>query len=168
MSVKNYYPELPEIDYKKTKVDMPDVVIYLKSLIGKYPIESIRMAYAIFRNESANGNRGVNHNYGGIQADVGKWRNLPGEPVATCVKVDSGGATRRFLCFNKDNGHKICLELICIKATERNMVTVDDYFIKWVGNPRASEDHKSNFQSLLNSAKKAISSTNSSSNFFDI
>lgn len=155
MSVNNSYPELPEIPYKKTSVQMPDVVIFAKTLIGKYKIQSVRMAYAIFRNESANGSRGVNNNYAGVQADVGRWKNLPGAPVGTCTKVDSGGANRRFLCFDTD-GYKICFELLCIKIENRNMITTEDYFAKWVGNPGASQEHKKNFQLLLNAASKAL------------
>lgn len=156
MSVKNYYPELPEEPYRLTKVEMPDIVIFGKSLIGKYSIEAVRMAYAIFRNESANGTRGVNNNYAGIQADNARWTNLPGKPIATCVKKDSGNAMRRFLCFDKD-GYKISFELLCIKVTDRKMKTADDYFKKWVGNPNQPAEHRKNFESLLRSAQKAFS-----------
>ena len=155
MSVKNSYPELPEIAFKRTSVSMPEVVTFAKSLVGKYKVEAVRMAYAIFRNESSNGKKGVNNNYAGVQADVGRWTNLPGNPIATCVKVDSGNVNRRFLCFDAD-GYKICFELLCIKITSRKMVTVDDYFAKWVGNPDASAEHKKNFSSLLKSGEKAI------------
>ena len=155
MPVNNYYTELPEIPYQKTSVDLADVVIYAKSLIGKYKKETVRMALAIFRNESANGTKGVNHNYAGIQADVGRWKNLPGQPIATCVKIDSGGDARRFLCFGPD-GYKFSFELLCIKIEARKMESVDDYFNKWVGNKNPSPGHKKNFQSLLNSAAKAI------------
>lgn len=152
---KNSYPELPEIPYKKTSVQMPDIVIYAKSLVGKYKIDTVRMAYAIFRNESANGSKGVNNNYAGIQADVGRWKNLPGNPIGTCVRIDSGGDNRRFLCFDTD-GYKICFELLCIKIDNRSMITADDYFAKWVGNTNVSPEQKKNFQSLLNSAAKSI------------
>lgn len=156
MSVKNAYPELPEIEFKRTKADMNLVIAFAKSLVGKYTIDTVRMAYAIFRNESANGTKGVNNNYAGIQADVGRWKSLPGTPIATCTKVDSGNANRRFLCFSDQDGYKICFELLCVKITSRGMVSVDDYFNKWVGNPNATSEHKKNFQSLLNSAAKVI------------
>lgn len=156
MSVKNSYPELPEIEFKRTKADMNLVILFAKSLVGKYTIDAVRMAYAIFRNESANGTKGVNNNYAGIQADVGRWKNLPGSPIATCTKIDSGNANRRFLCFSDADGYKICFELLCVKITSRSMKTVDDYFAKWVGNPNVTSDHKKNFQSLLNSAAKVI------------
>jgi hypothetical protein len=156
MSVKNYYPELPEIIFQRTSVEMPSVVVFARSLLSKYSKDAVRMAYAIFRFESANGTKGVNNNYGGIQADVGRWKNLPGTPVATCVKVDSGGALRRFLCFSKEDGYKVSFELICVKATERKMVTVDDYFKQWVGNPNPGKDYKNSFKQVLEKAEIAI------------
>lgn len=152
---KNAYPELPEMKYKRTAVEMPFVVAFAKTLQIKYPLSSIRMAYAIFRNESANGSRGVNNNYGGVQADLVRWTNLPGEPIGTCVKVDSGNVTRRFLCFD-ENGYKTCFELMCIKATDRSMVNASDYFKKWVGNPKPTATEYGNFESLLRSAKRAF------------
>ncbi len=89
--VKNYYEELPEIPFKRTSVEMPKVVFFAKELAGKYDKHFIASAYSIFRNESANGSKGVNNNYAGIQADNAHWVNLPGEPIGTCIKVDSGG-----------------------------------------------------------------------------
>lgn len=156
MSVNNSYPELPEISFKRTSVEMPDLVIFAKTLKGKYTISALAMAYAIFRNESANGKKGVNNNYAGIQADVGRWKNLPGNAVATCVKVDSGNVARRFLCFNADDGYKISFELIAIKATERYMITAQDYFKRWVGNSNQSEQAVASFQSMLNQGMKVF------------
>lgn len=149
MSTNNFYPELPEIPYQKTAVEMPDVVIFAKSLIGKYSKEVVRMAYAVFRFESANGTKGVNHNYAGIQADNARWKGLPGNPVATCVKRDNGGNVRRFLCFDKDTGYKISFELICIKATERKMITALDYEQKWVGVKNPTPEALTAFSNVL-------------------
>lgn len=129
---KNFYPELPEIAYQKTSVDMVKVIDFAKTLLGDYDIEFIRSAYAIFRNESANGSRGVNNNYAGIQADDARWSELPGTPIATCVKVDSGKKERRFLCFAED-GYKISFELLCIKCRTRGIVDAVTYYKKWVG-----------------------------------
>lgn len=114
------------------------------------------MAYAIFRNESANGKKGVNNNYGGIQADNARWKGLPGEPIATCVKIDSGNVARRFLCFPDETGYKISFELMVIKATERKMVTAADYFKKWVGKVNPKPADFNSFNSLLRSADKEI------------
>ncbi len=155
MSVKNSYPELPEIPFQRTSIEMPLVVVFAKTLLGKYAKEYLRMAYAIFRNESANGKKGVNNNYGGIQADVGRWKNLPVLPIGTCVKVDSGNIARRFLCFDTD-GYKASFELFCIKAAQRNMVTSKDYFDKWVSNPNPGTLAINSFNSLLSSAAKVF------------
>ena len=155
MMLRNSYPNLPEIPYKRTSVEMPLVVLFAKSLIGKYKKEHIAMAYAIFRNESANGRLGVNNNYGGIQADCGVWTGLPGNPVATCVKIDSGNANRRFLCFGED-GYKISFELFCIKARDRKMVTASDYFKSWVGKKNPTAQDTKNFTSLLNAGLKIL------------
>lgn len=153
--IKNAYPELPEMPYRRTSVEMPYVVAFARTLVGKYPTGAIVMAYAMFRNESANGTRGVCNNYGGVQADLVRWTDLPGKPVGTCVKLDSGGKDRRFLCFNED-GYKVCFELMCVKATERRMKTTDDYFKKWVGKNNYTKAEAANFDSLLRSGKVAV------------
>ncbi len=67
----NAYPELPSIPYQHTSVEMQEVIAYLKALA--VPVEVKRAAYVIFRNESANGKSGINHNYVGAQADGGRW-----------------------------------------------------------------------------------------------
>ena len=99
---KNYYTEFPEIEYKKTSIDMPTVVVYAKSLVGKYDKEVVRAAYCSFRNESGNGKNGVNENYIGLQADNAKWEGLDlTNVIGTSVKKDNFGDVRRFLCFNE-------------------------------------------------------------------
>lgn len=153
--VKNSYPELPEIAYKRTSVEMPLVVIYAKSLQEKYPAQVLGMAYAIFRNESGNGSKGVNNNYAGIQADSGRWTSLPGMPIGTCIKVDSGKKERRFLCFD-ENGYKVSFELLCIKVQKREMANADDYFNKWVGNKHPTATEYGNFESLLKSGRRVF------------
>jgi len=175
--MKNYYPELPEIPYKKTQIGMPFVVAFAKTLVGKYPKEVIRMAYIIFRNESSNGKSGVNNNYIGCQADNARWEGLPMENViGTCVKTDNAGDTRRFICFN-ENGYKDCFEFLCYKVQQREMFLKEEtttnllfpmiekiaeplyhlYEQKWVSNPKEdTSEAKANFISLYNSALKAI------------
>ena len=155
--MKNFYPELPEIDYKKTTVGMPFVVLHAKTLIGKYSIDTVRMAYVIFRNESANGKSGVNNNYCGIQADNARWEGLPMENIiGTSVKTDNAGDTRRFICFNED-GYKDCFEFLCYKIQQRGIVDYDTYQKKWVSNPKEdTPEAKADFISLYNSAIKAI------------
>lgn len=169
MSTKNFYPQFPEIEPKKTSVDMATVIAFGKTLVDKYPVEVIRVAYVIFRNESGNGKLGVNNNYGGIQADNDVWEGLDlTDVVGTCVQVDGNHETRRFLCFN-DNGYKTCFEFICYKVQQRKMyslvtatlnmtiATLDkiandcyrSYQKKWVSNPSEdTEDARKGFVSM--------------------
>jgi hypothetical protein len=155
--IKNFYPELTEQPYKKTSVGMPFVVLFANTLIGKYPIEVVRIAYCIFRNESANGKSGVNNNYCGIQADNARWEGLPMDDViGTSVKTDGAGDTRRFICFN-DNGYKVCFDFLCYKVKKRGIVDYATYQAKWVSNPKEdTPEAHANFISLYNSSLKAI------------
>ena len=167
MSIKNFYPQFPEISYKRTKIDMTTVVLFARSIVGKYPKEVVRMAYAIFRNESGNGSLGVNGNFAGIQADNDIWTGLDlKNVVGTCIKTDGNNETRRFLCFN-DNGYQTSFDFLCFKIQQRNMyaeVTTpgnldEETFIpiatnlyhlyqqKWVSNP--SEDTADALKNLL-------------------
>ena len=154
---KNVYPELPEIPYKKTKIDMPTMVVFAKSLIGKYPIEIVRMAYIIFRNESANGKSGVNNNYIGLQADNAVWQGVDlNNVVGTSVKMDGAGDTRRFICFN-DNGYKTCFDFLCYKIQQRKITDYRSYQDHWVSNPKEdTPEAESDFHSLMSSAMKAF------------
>lgn len=100
MSIKNAYSELPEVQYKKTSINENDIIVYLQSL--KIPSEIKRTVFTIFSNESARGQKGVNNNYAGIQAD---GRRIGGEfdkrVVGTCVIKENGtGKERRFVAFN--------------------------------------------------------------------
>lgn len=100
MSVKNVYPEKPEIPYKKTSVPMADVIAYLQSL---ELVAAVKIAaYIMFRNESANGKSGVNNNYAGIQADNSRWaEKFDKKIVGTSVKVENmTGKERRFAAFD--------------------------------------------------------------------
>lgn len=99
MSVKNYYPEKPEVKYQRTQVEMGAIVAYLQSLHA--PAEVKRTAYIMFRNEGANGRAGVNNNYIGAQADGARWpAKWDNRIVGTLVKRDSGGQLRRFVAFH--------------------------------------------------------------------
>lgn len=99
MSVNNSYPELPEEKYRKTTVEMGEVINYIKSL--KITKEIKISVYVVFRNESGNGKSGINNNYCGIQADVGRWPEyLNNQVTGTVIKRDRmTGKERRFLCF---------------------------------------------------------------------
>ena len=168
MATKNLYPQFPIIPYKRTSVDMPTVVAFAKTLLGKYPKEVVRTVYCIFRNESANGRSGVCNNYGGIQADNKVWEGLDlTNVIGTCLKVDGNNELRRFLCFN-ENGYKACFDFTCYKAMQRGMyIGADDiktpedlyniYQAKWVSNPpEDTPQAKRNFESLYQSSLIAI------------
>ena len=168
MSIKNFYPQFPEIPYKRTTIDMPTVVAFAKTLVGKYLKEVVRTAYCIFRNESSNGQSGVNNNYIGLQGDNAEWEGLDlTNVVGTSVKVDGNNDTRRFICFN-ENGYKTCFDFLCYKAQQRgmyigaaNVSTPEDlaaiYQQKWVANPpEDTPEARKDFESLYNSSLKAI------------
>lgn len=98
--IGNAYPELPELQYRRTSVEMGLVVAYLQSL--QVPTEVKRAAYIFFRIESANGRSGVNNNYAGIQADGARWpQEFDSKIAGTSVKNENGtGKPRRFVCFH--------------------------------------------------------------------
>jgi hypothetical protein len=100
----NYYQEKPVLKYQRTSVEMGAVVEYLKSLSIEAEVK--RTTYVIFRNESANGKAGINNNYGGFQADSGRWQSeYDSKIVGTVLKVENGtGKQRIFLAFNDFKG----------------------------------------------------------------
>lgn len=169
MSVKNFYPQFKEIPYIKTSIEMSYVLVFARTLIPKYNIEIVRMAYCIFRNESANGKSGVNNNYIGLQADNAKWEGLDlTNVVGTSVKVDGAGDTRRFICFN-EKGYQTSFDFLCYKVQQRGMFigakdinNADDlvaiYQKKWVAVARLdTPEARKDFKSLYNSSLKTIS-----------
>jgi len=169
MSTKNYYPQFPEVPYKKTSVDMPTVIAFAKALIGKYPLEVVRAAYIIFRNESGNGQYGVNNNYIGLQADNAAWEGLDvSNIIGTSVKKDNAGEVRRFICFN-DKGYQTSFDFLCYKVQQRGIYigadgvkTPDDlamqYELKWVANaPENTPANRAGIVSMYNSAVRNIS-----------
>lgn len=100
MSIKNYYPEKPVVQYRRTRVEMGAVVGYLQSL--QVLVEVKRAAYIMFRFESANGKSGINENYIGAQADSGRWpAQFDNKIVGTVIKGENGtGKQRIFLAFS--------------------------------------------------------------------
>lgn len=95
--MNNYYPEKPEIPYKKTRVEMSLVIAYLQKAIA--PAEHKRAAYIMFRNESANGASGLNNNYAGIQADSGRWPAIYNNHIIGVVtKTENGTGKIRLFC----------------------------------------------------------------------
>lgn len=104
MAIKNSYPELPQLKYAQTSVLMDDVIAYIKTFKENKEVKAA--AYAMFREESGNGRYGVNHNYIGAQADVGRWNEYLLEHVTgTLVKKENDtGDLRRFLTFDSYKG----------------------------------------------------------------
>lgn len=99
--MNNFYPEKPLVPYQKTTVAMPLVIKYLQAM--KIPLEVKRSAYIFFRNESMNGQKGINNNYAGIQADSGRWQALYDPMIIGVVKLNENQTKReRLFCAFKD------------------------------------------------------------------
>ena len=98
--INDYYPELTEIPYLPTSVDMNSVNRYIAGKSCATPVK--QMGYVIFRNESANGSKGVCNNYIGMQNDCGRWpqkydsffKNVCFHPENLTKRM------RGFLCFS--------------------------------------------------------------------
>lgn len=69
--MKNYYPEFPQLKFEQTKLDIDEAIQIIESL--KFDLAIKHAVYVKFRIESANGTKGVNNNYFGLQADSGRW-----------------------------------------------------------------------------------------------
>ncbi|MEJ0015733.1 MAG: hypothetical protein WDN25_04055 [Acetobacteraceae bacterium] len=97
--MKNSYPELPVLAFRRTSVAMADVIAHLAGL--PVPTEAKRSAYVMFRNESANGAKGINNNYVGAQADSGRWpAAFDARIVGTVAIAENGtGRPRIFVAF---------------------------------------------------------------------
>lgn len=144
--MRNAYPEKAMLEYRRTQVPMADVIDYMK--ITPAPVEARRMAYIMFRNESANGQSGVNHNYVGAQADGARWPARWDNQIAGIVRTPENGTglARLFLAFYT---WKTSVDLLVAEVIERGMfvgaVDVPDpvalelkYLREWVyGNPHA-------------------------------
>lgn len=95
----NSYPELPIVPIHSTPVTRQQ----LEAIIGQADAtkEVKRMVLVMLRNESANGNKINNHNPGGIQADSGRWDDLPEEALSSVFQVAENGTgkQRLFLAF---------------------------------------------------------------------
>jgi hypothetical protein len=96
----NFYPNKPQLGYKKTIVSMQKVADYLNTT--NYPVEVKRATYVILGIESGDGQHGINNNYCGAQADSGKWPGKYDEfIVGTVLQYENGtGKLRRFLAFS--------------------------------------------------------------------
>lgn len=115
----NAYPEKVTVPYQRTTVEMGLVVTYLKSLAIPKQIKC--MAYIMFRNESGNGKSGFNNNYGGIQADSGRWQEKYDDAI-TGVVIKKENATDkmiRFFCAFKS--WQTCLDMMLDRVKARGL-----------------------------------------------
>lgn len=118
MALKNAYPEKPLIPYKRTTVEMAQVIKDIRNT-DSLP-EQKRMAYIMARNEGANGQSGVNNNYCGFQADGGRWDSKFDSLISGVVsKIENGtGKQRLFLAFNDVSG---CIEMLLDRVKGRGL-----------------------------------------------
>lgn len=137
----NVYPNKDVVPYEKTTVSKEEVIAYLNYRTD-FNVNIKRSVLAIWRNESANGSAGVNNNYFGIQADNKKWPDSEEYVTGTSIRIDSGGATRRFAVF-PDYKTNLLFMLNTIKR--RNLVanTAEEwarkYIYEWVSPPTDKE-----------------------------
>jgi len=117
-NVHNAYPELPVLDFARTSVAMPTVVGYLSTAAAATPVK--RAGYVIFRNESAAGQKGINNNYIGLQADGARQSDQWTPLIAgTCVhRENMTGKWRRFVCFN---AWTACMDILLDKVQARGL-----------------------------------------------
>ncbi len=116
--VHNAYPELPELPFERTTVAMATVVTYISQTAATVPVK--RAAYVIFRNESAAGQKGINNNYIGLQADgarqAPKWTPFI---AGTCVHAENTtGKLRRFICLKN---WATCIDILAEKVSVRGL-----------------------------------------------
>lgn len=116
--MNNAYPELPELQYQKTSIEMALAIAHIRA--AAVPVEVKRAAYIYFRIESGNGLKGVNNNYAGIQADGARWPEEYDRMISgTCIKNENGtGKPRRFICFRS---WKDSLDFTMTNAQRRGM-----------------------------------------------
>jgi hypothetical protein len=126
----NVYPNKPEVPFQQTTVSKKEVIDYLNYRTD-FDVNVKRSVLAIWRNESGNGSKGVNNNYFGIQADNNKWPDSESYVTGTSIKVDSGGATRRFAVFPD---YKTNLLFMLNTIRRRNLVanTAEDWARKYI------------------------------------
>jgi len=170
--MKNSYPEKPEVKYQKTTVEMGAVVAFLQSL--QIPVEIKRSVYIIFRNESANGSKGLNNNYAGVQADSGRWpAKWDDEIIGTVSKTENGTSkVRLFVAFRawqdsinflidrvQDRGlyvggyARLVAKMNITTATELAIAYKRDW-VKGLRGYNPTEEEVANFLSMYKQAQK--------------
>lgn len=169
--LNNSYPEKPILPYKKTTVSMTVVNPYIASL--HVPAEVKRAAYVLFRNESANGSKGVNNNYCGIQADSGRWQKELDALIVGTVKLKENqtGRERLFVAFKDFTGsiafliNRVQARGLYVGGTTHKILTMHiqsahdlavAYQCEWVkgeAHAKPTAQELSNFLSMYNQAK---------------
>lgn len=126
----NSYPEKPILKYQKTSVEMGLVVAAIKEL--QIPVEVKRAAYIVFRNESANGSRGINNNFVGAQADAGRWSEKFDNHITGVVyKTENGtGKMRIFLAFGS---YKDSVSFVADRVEARGLYVGGNLVVKSIG-----------------------------------
>lgn len=114
----NAYPEKPILHYQKTKVELPKAVIALKEIEATPAVK--HCAYPIFRNESRNGESGVNQNYCGFQADGQRWPGEYDKDIVGVVQTPENDThkPRLFLAFDSV---KSCLTMLLGRLQARGL-----------------------------------------------
>jgi len=171
----NAYPELPIIPYEKTQVNLNDVVSFLST--HQCSLDVKRACYVIFRNESANGLKGINNNYAGVQADSGRWPDLLTKYIIGVVQLKENrtGKTRLFCAFSSfeasvlfliDRIEKRGLYIggICNKIVHMPINNVNDlaaaYYKSWVTGEASynpTEEETASFKSMYTQAERLLS-----------
>ena len=119
MAVKNFYPKLPIVVFKKTAIPMATIIEEIKK--ANCDIEIKRVAYVIIRNETSNGQSVINAtNVSGVQSDSGVWSgNWASTFVATCIKRENlTGKERGFIVFDS---LKSGVEFVCDKILQKGL-----------------------------------------------
>jgi hypothetical protein len=159
MTLINAYPDKKQVPYKKTVVPLISVVEYMQTIA--IPVEIIRSAYFMFRNESANGRAGINNNYIGMQADGAHWPSQFDSWITGVVtKKENNGEVRLFLALSSwKNSIDILLDrvesrglyvggferLVTKRPISEQTTLQEAYRMKWIGwlkgyTPTAAEE----------------------------
>lgn len=172
MSVTNYYPEKPIVPYHRSSVEMSLVIGYLKDMNVSAEIK--RAVYVFFRIESQNGQKGINNNYCGMQADSGRWQPIYDDKIIGVVKLKENqtGRERLFCAFHDYTtsldflGGKLQTRGLYVGGTTHKILTMKidtpndfarAYEKEWVKGDKSAEPSRekiNNFISIYNQAAK--------------
>jgi hypothetical protein len=116
--MKNFYPELPIVPYQRTTIALTSVVAYIKSMTASKEIKAA--IYTMFRFESANGSKGINNNYCGVQADSGRWADWFTKDFAGVVSLKENNTYkyRLFIAFKSFEG---CINMLADRVEKRGL-----------------------------------------------